>query len=207
MQVHQWWKFVVLDITWQADKIATLLKAANVKVQSYWPALFAKLLEKRNVEDLITNVGSGKCCGSFPPCLFDFWAWLQCFWVVALVSALGAKFHGCSHVIDLEASWFRAEASNQEFAWQVEVGLPWLWALDLVVVAVLLRKKLQSRRRRKRYRTLVISCLSRVLNFCPWQWCFLWPLPCIHGYPLAVGSRSETWKIHHKMMLNSSSYW
>jgi hypothetical protein len=30
-----------------------------VKVQSYWPALFAKLLEKRNVEDLITNVGSG----------------------------------------------------------------------------------------------------------------------------------------------------
>jgi large subunit ribosomal protein LP1 len=36
-----------------------LLKAANVKVQSYWPALFAKLLEKRNVEDLITNVGSG----------------------------------------------------------------------------------------------------------------------------------------------------
>ncbi|CAM6035316.1 unnamed protein product [Sphagnum compactum] len=46
-------------ITITADKIATLLKAANVKVQSYWPALFAKLLEKRNVEDLITNVGSG----------------------------------------------------------------------------------------------------------------------------------------------------
>ncbi|CAK9222103.1 unnamed protein product [Sphagnum troendelagicum] len=46
-------------ITITADKIATLCKAANVKVQSYWPALFAKLLEKRNVEDLITNVGSG----------------------------------------------------------------------------------------------------------------------------------------------------
>ncbi|MCO5582492.1 hypothetical protein L7F22_036389 [Adiantum nelumboides] len=42
-----------------ADKIATLLKAANVPVESYWPALFAKLLEKRSVEDLITNVGSG----------------------------------------------------------------------------------------------------------------------------------------------------
>ena len=35
------------------------MKAANVEVESYWPALFAKLLEKRSVEDLITNVGSG----------------------------------------------------------------------------------------------------------------------------------------------------
>ncbi|KAG6543316.1 hypothetical protein Mapa_015230 [Marchantia paleacea] len=42
-----------------ADKIATLVKAANVTVESYWPSLFAKLLEKRSVEDLITNVGSG----------------------------------------------------------------------------------------------------------------------------------------------------
>jgi large subunit ribosomal protein LP1 len=50
----------------QADKIATLCKAANVKVQSYWPALFAKLLEKRNVEDLITNVGSGKSVVDLP---------------------------------------------------------------------------------------------------------------------------------------------
>lgn len=42
-----------------AEKIATLVKAANVQVESYWPSLFAKLLEKRSVEDLITNVGSG----------------------------------------------------------------------------------------------------------------------------------------------------
>ncbi|XP_078446321.1 large ribosomal subunit protein P1-like [Wolffia australiana] len=42
-----------------AEKISTLVKAANVKVDSYWPSLFAKLLEKRNVEDLISNVGSG----------------------------------------------------------------------------------------------------------------------------------------------------
>ncbi len=133
------------------------------------------------------------------------------FWVVAPFSALGAKCHGCGHVIDLEESWFRAEACTQESAWQVEVGLPWLWVLDLVAAAVLLRKKLQSRRRRIRYRTLVISCLRRVLNFCPWQWCFPWPLPCIHGCPLAVGSRiswSETWKIYHMTMLNSSScFW
>ncbi|XP_024382011.1 large ribosomal subunit protein P1w [Physcomitrium patens] len=42
-----------------ADKIAALVKAANVSVEGYWPSLFAKLCEKRSVEDLITNVGGG----------------------------------------------------------------------------------------------------------------------------------------------------
>ncbi|MGF2531708.1 60S acidic ribosomal protein P1, partial [Ralstonia pseudosolanacearum] len=42
-----------------ADKIATLVKAAGIQIEGYWPGLFAKLVEKRNVEDLITNVGSG----------------------------------------------------------------------------------------------------------------------------------------------------
>ncbi|XVF22285.1 hypothetical protein REPUB_Repub12eG0160000 [Reevesia pubescens] len=42
-----------------AEKIATLVKAANVSVESYWPSLFAKLFEKCNIEDLITNVGAG----------------------------------------------------------------------------------------------------------------------------------------------------
>ncbi|KAK2995904.1 hypothetical protein RJ640_028312 [Escallonia rubra] len=42
-----------------AEKIAALLKAANVAAESYWPSLFAKLAEKRNIEDLITNVGAG----------------------------------------------------------------------------------------------------------------------------------------------------
>uniref|UniRef100_A0A7C9CP30 60S acidic ribosomal protein P1 n=1 Tax=Opuntia streptacantha TaxID=393608 RepID=A0A7C9CP30_OPUST len=41
------------------EKITTLVKAANVEVESYWPSLFAKLCEKRNVEDLIMNVGAG----------------------------------------------------------------------------------------------------------------------------------------------------
>ena len=35
------------------------MKAANVQIESYWPSLFAKLVEKRNVEDLIMNVGAG----------------------------------------------------------------------------------------------------------------------------------------------------
>ncbi|GMH17324.1 hypothetical protein Nepgr_019165 [Nepenthes gracilis] len=42
-----------------AEKIAKLVKAANVPVESYWPNLFAKLAEKINIGDLITNVGAG----------------------------------------------------------------------------------------------------------------------------------------------------
>ncbi|KAG6746564.1 hypothetical protein POTOM_048916 [Populus tomentosa] len=47
------------DISITSDKIATLVKAANVTVESYWPSLFAKLAEKRNVGDLIMNIGGG----------------------------------------------------------------------------------------------------------------------------------------------------
>ncbi|PNT04089.1 hypothetical protein POPTR_014G105400v4 [Populus trichocarpa] len=47
------------NISITAEKIATLVKAANVQIESYWPGLFAKLAEKRNIEDLIMNVGSG----------------------------------------------------------------------------------------------------------------------------------------------------
>eukprot|EP00258_Populus_trichocarpa_P011990 XP_002321361.3 60S acidic ribosomal protein P1-3 [Populus trichocarpa] len=46
------------DISITSDKIATLVKAANVTVESYWPSLFAKLAEKRNVGDLIMNIGA-----------------------------------------------------------------------------------------------------------------------------------------------------
>ncbi|KAL9234589.1 hypothetical protein vseg_009445 [Gypsophila vaccaria] len=42
-----------------ADNISTLIKAANINVDSFWPSLFAKLLEKRNAGDLIANVGAG----------------------------------------------------------------------------------------------------------------------------------------------------
>ncbi|KAM7277286.1 hypothetical protein ACFE04_019152 [Oxalis oulophora] len=42
-----------------AEKISTLVKSANVSVESYWPGLFAKLTENRNVDDLIMNVGLG----------------------------------------------------------------------------------------------------------------------------------------------------
>jgi len=42
-----------------ADKISALLKAANVSVPAFWPGLFARVLEKRDVEELILSSGSG----------------------------------------------------------------------------------------------------------------------------------------------------
>ncbi|KAK2576181.1 hypothetical protein KPH14_007498 [Odynerus spinipes] len=47
------------DIAVTGEKIQTILKAANVDVESYWPGLFAKALEGVNVKDLITKLGSG----------------------------------------------------------------------------------------------------------------------------------------------------
>lgn len=43
----------------QADKISTLLKTAKVQVDTYWPTLFAKLAEKKNLGDLIANAAGG----------------------------------------------------------------------------------------------------------------------------------------------------
>lgn len=48
----------------QGEKIQTILKAASVDIEPYWPGLFAKALEGINVKDLITKIGSG--VGSAP---------------------------------------------------------------------------------------------------------------------------------------------
>lgn len=55
------WPRITLFIisVFQSEKIQTILKAANVDVEPYWPGLFAKALEGVNPKDLITNVGSG----------------------------------------------------------------------------------------------------------------------------------------------------
>ncbi|XP_065214708.1 large ribosomal subunit protein P1-like [Planococcus citri] len=47
------------DVAVTGEKIQTVLKAAGVEVEPYWPGLFAKSLEGLNPKDLITNVGSG----------------------------------------------------------------------------------------------------------------------------------------------------
>lgn len=50
---------MVMFVCFQGEKISTILKAAGVDVEPYWPGLFAKALEGVNVRDLITNIGSG----------------------------------------------------------------------------------------------------------------------------------------------------
>merc|ERR1712244_184211 len=46
-----------MDIT--ADNMNTLVKAAGVAVEPFWPGLFEKALSSVNVAELITNIGSG----------------------------------------------------------------------------------------------------------------------------------------------------
>merc|ERR1711955_155745 len=47
------------DVAVTPEKLTTILKAAGVEVEPYWPGLFCKALESCNIKDLITNVGSG----------------------------------------------------------------------------------------------------------------------------------------------------
>lgn len=55
------------DVAVTAEKIQTILKAANVDVEPYWPGLFAKALDGLDVKGLITNVGSGVGSGPAAP--------------------------------------------------------------------------------------------------------------------------------------------
>jgi large subunit ribosomal protein LP1 len=47
------------EVAITAEKLQTILKAANVEVEPYWPGLFSKALENLDIKALITNVGSG----------------------------------------------------------------------------------------------------------------------------------------------------
>jgi len=49
-----------------ADKIATLLKAAGVSVEPYWPTLFAKALDGVDVASLLGNLGSAASAVAAP---------------------------------------------------------------------------------------------------------------------------------------------
>ncbi|KAF9431358.1 60S acidic ribosomal protein P1 [Entomortierella beljakovae] len=46
-----------VDIT--ADKLQTLLKAADVEVDAIWTTLFAKALDGKDVAGMLSNVGAG----------------------------------------------------------------------------------------------------------------------------------------------------
>jgi len=50
-----------------ADKISTILKAANYEIEPYWPGLFASALEGLKVQDLIKNVGSAPAASAPAP--------------------------------------------------------------------------------------------------------------------------------------------
>jgi large subunit ribosomal protein LP1 len=51
----------------QADKITTILKAANLtEVEPIWASLFAKALEGKDVKDMLSNVGSGGGAAAAP---------------------------------------------------------------------------------------------------------------------------------------------
>ncbi|XP_074601853.1 ribosomal protein LP1 [Brevipalpus obovatus] len=47
------------EIAVTGEKISTVLKAAKIEVEPYWPTLFGKALESINVKQIVSNVGSG----------------------------------------------------------------------------------------------------------------------------------------------------
>ena len=44
--------------------MSKLIAAAKVNVEAFWPGLFAKALQGRNIGDLICNVGSAPAAGA-----------------------------------------------------------------------------------------------------------------------------------------------
>ncbi|ETN65368.1 acidic ribosomal protein P1 [Anopheles darlingi] len=52
------------DVAVTDEKISTILKAAGVDIEPYWPGLFAKALEGIDVKSLITSIGSGVGSGA-----------------------------------------------------------------------------------------------------------------------------------------------
>lgn len=48
----------------QEDKIKSLVDAAGVKIEPYMPAMFARLLQSVNIEDLINNIGAAPAAGA-----------------------------------------------------------------------------------------------------------------------------------------------
>lgn len=47
----------------QEDKIKSLIDAAGVKIEPYWPSMFSKLLETVQIDDLINNIGAAPAAG------------------------------------------------------------------------------------------------------------------------------------------------
>ncbi|MFH4978569.1 hypothetical protein AB6A40_005278 [Gnathostoma spinigerum] len=54
------------DVAITGEKIATILKAAHVEVEPFWPGLFAKALDGVDVKKLITDISGGIGVGAAP---------------------------------------------------------------------------------------------------------------------------------------------
>jgi len=54
------------DVPITAEKITTILKAANVSFEPIWPTLFARALTGVNIKDLVTKVGSAAAAAPAP---------------------------------------------------------------------------------------------------------------------------------------------
>ncbi|OQV14374.1 putative 60S acidic ribosomal protein P1 [Hypsibius exemplaris] len=55
------------DVAITGDKIATLLKAANIDVEPYWPDLFARSLEGVSLKELISSFGAAAPAAAAAP--------------------------------------------------------------------------------------------------------------------------------------------
>eukprot|EP00742_Colponemidia_sp_Colp-10_P000125 GILJ01000138.1.p1 GENE.GILJ01000138.1~~GILJ01000138.1.p1 ORF type:complete len:119 (+),score=40.38 GILJ01000138.1:82-438(+) len=54
-------------VTVSADKLNTLIKASKNTVEPYWPGLFARMLEGKNIGDLLMNAGSSGAAPAAAP--------------------------------------------------------------------------------------------------------------------------------------------
>lgn len=52
-----------LSLLTQADNIKALVTAAGIEIEPYWPGLFAKALDGKDINDLLTTISSGGCGG------------------------------------------------------------------------------------------------------------------------------------------------
>ena len=50
--------FTIFFLFIQGEKIQALLNAAGVTVEPFWPGMFAKALEGRNIGDLLCSIGT-----------------------------------------------------------------------------------------------------------------------------------------------------
>ncbi|XP_014663970.1 PREDICTED: 60S acidic ribosomal protein P1-like [Priapulus caudatus] len=55
------------DVAITGEKINTVLKAANVEIEPFWPSLYAKSMEDVDVKKLITAIGSAPAPGGGGP--------------------------------------------------------------------------------------------------------------------------------------------